>query len=233
MDLIVARYHEDLGWLRRVPRGTRVFVYDKGGEPIPASHGKRSTLNVQRTTLNNAGREAHTYLHHLAAHYHDLAEVNVFVQGKPFDHAPDLHKVLRGLAAEGEPAGGFRWLGFLVDRDDRAGSRLFQRWSKNPEARPLHMLNFWEKVFTGEPCPEVFVFFGGAQFVATRAAAHARPRAWYERALAVSAEFPDAAHCFERAWDRVFGVNGIPPALRGREMPIYLKPIRRLMSEPE
>jgi hypothetical protein len=224
VDLIVARYNEDLNWLRRVPRGARVFVYDKGATPGPSAIGKHRTLN-------NAGREAHTYLHHIVEHYNDLAEVNVFVQGKPFDHAPDLHRFLRGLAAGTERVEGFRWLGFLVDRDDRTGSRLFQTWSKNPERRPLAMEEFWRVVFADEPCPAEFVFFGGAQFAVTREAVRARPPSWYENALAASTGLPDAAHCFERVWDKVFRARGIPQELRERSLPVYLKPIRRLMEK--
>lgn len=230
MHLVVARHTEDLKWLRRVPRDIRVFVYDKGGSHS-APDLERGAWNVERKPLPNAGREAQAYLHHILRHYDDPASVTVFVQGKPFDHAPALHDFLRGVADGSEAIGDFRWLGFLIDRDDRRGSLRFQSWSKNPERRPLDMDNFWSAVFGAEPCPEEFVFFGGAQFAVSRERIRARPREFYERALAVASEFPDAAHCFERTWDRVFGVNGIPEELRGQPLPVYLKPIRRLMGE--
>ena len=218
VELVVARYQEDLAWLRRVPRSIRRCVYDKGGgadsaEPLP-----------------NIGREAHTYLHHLVTHYDRLADLTVFVQGKPFDHVPDLHRRLRGWAENSEPEVPFRWLGFLVDEDDRTGSCLFRRWSKNPEGRPLDLAGFWTGVFAPEPCPETFVFFGGANFAVTRAAIHRRPLAFYRQALTVAEQFPDAAHCFERTWNHVFCEPALPPELQSRPLPIYLKPIRRLMG---
>ena len=40
--------------------------------------------------LSNRGREAHTYAHHVATRYNELAEVTVFTQGNPFDHVPDF-----------------------------------------------------------------------------------------------------------------------------------------------
>jgi hypothetical protein len=40
------------------------------------------------------------------------------------------------------------------------GSRLFQRWSKNPERRPLDLAGFWSAVFGEQPRPDHFVFFG-------------------------------------------------------------------------
>lgn len=224
VDLVVAHYLEDTAWLRRVPRAVRVWLYHKGGTQPPAHPA------AQVAVLPNVGREAHTYLHHLVTRYEDLAALTVLVQGRPFDHVPDLHRVLRRWASGEDRVDEFRWLGFLVDEDDRTGSRLFQRWSKNPEHRPLAMPAFWDAVFGAAPCPESFVFFGGANFAVRRETVRRRPRAFYERALRVAAAFPDAAHGFERTWDHVFGVNGIPPACRGKPLPLYLKPIRRLLD---
>ena len=217
--LVVARYQEDLAWLKRVPRAVRVHVYDKGGGVASA------------VPLPNVGREAHTYLHHLVEHYHELADLTVFVQGKPFDHVPDLHRRLRAWADGSERVEEFRWLGFLAEEDDATGSRLFQAWSKNPDRHALDMRGFWSAVFAPAPAPETFVFFGGAHFAVTRAIVQRRPRAFYAQARAVAAEFPEAAHCFERTWNHVFGVPALPPELQGRPLPIYLKPIRRLMPD--
>lgn len=217
LELVVARHREDLRWLKRVPRDVRLTVYDKSGEAAAGHHA-----------LPNVGREAQTYLHHIVRRYDDLADWTVFVQGKPFDHAPDLHKRLRAWVEGRERIGPFRWLGFLVDWDDARGGRLFQNWSKNPERRPLDMTGFaralGEEAFGRAP----FVFFGGAQFAVSRETIRARPLSFYERARSVSESFPNAAHCFERVWDRVFGVDGLPVELRDRPLPIYLKPIRRL-----
>ncbi len=211
MELVVARYREDLRWLKRVPKSLRVVVYDKS------------------TDLPNIGREAHTYLHHIVARYDTLAELTVFSQGKPFDHAFDFHTSLKRLAENPGAAPEFLWLGHAIDRDDRDGTLLFQKWSKNESGRKLPMDDFCRAVWN-EPSPETLTFFLGAQFAARRELILKQPRAFYERALRVAATFPDAAHCFERCWDRVFGVCGIPPEHQNRSPPIYLKPIRRLQS---
>lgn len=220
LDLVVARYQEDPAWLRRVPRAVRVHLYNKGD------------VLAGSVSLPNVGREAHTYLHHLVEHYDDLAELTVCVQGKPFDHVPDLHRRVRAWSSGQETVADFRWLGFLVDEDDATGSRLFQNWSKNPERRPLDMTGFWRAVFGETPPPPTFIFFGGAHFAVTREVVHRRPRAFYARARSVATSFPDAAHGFERTWNEVFGQPALPPELRNRPLPLYLKPIRRLMDQP-
>ena len=215
IELVVARHEEDLGWLRRVPRGVKVTVYNKGASMPNA------------VPLPNIGREAHTYLHHLVERYDTLAAWTLFCQGRPFDHVPDFHRTLRKLAAEPPPSGDFAWWGFIIDQDDRTGSRLFMDWSKNTNRRPLDMATFWAGLWS-EPCPDTFTFFLGAHFGLGAALAQRQPRSFYEQALRISATLPDAAHCFERCWDRVFRVDGIPPAWRGKPLPLYLRPVRRL-----
>jgi hypothetical protein len=215
LELVVAHCREDLSWLRKVPAAFRVTVYSKGGDAVPAA------------PLPNVGREAHTYLHHIVDRYESLAARTVFAQGRPFDHVPELRRILRDMAGGRAQAEGFQWLGFVVDWDDRTGSRLFRTWSKNTDRRPLDMARFWRTLWD-EPVPERFTFYPGAHFVVTAELVRRRARAFYERARTTAAALPDAAHCFERCWDRVFGVDGIPPALRHRPLPLYLRPVRRL-----
>jgi hypothetical protein len=224
IELVVARFREDLRWVGNVPAAVRVAVYDKGGGlggPFPA--------RAEVVPLPDAGHEDHTYLHHLALRYDDLAPVTVFCQGHPFDHAPDLHRVLRTLAAGGERVEDFRWLGFVIDSDDPRGRRLFVPWSKNRDRRELDLDGFHRRLF-GSPAPEVLRFYPGATFAVSAACARRRPREFYRRARDLALEFPDAGHCFERLWDAVFGVQGVDPALLAGEPTRYLKPIRRLLG---
>jgi hypothetical protein len=195
----------------------RVTVYDKSGD------------SGADNPLPNVGREAHAYLHHIVGRYDTLADITVFAQGKPFDHVPDLHKILRGLADGLRKVTDFEWLGFVLDWDDPDGARLYQNWTKNPERHPLPLGKFHKKLF-GEACPERVLFYPGAHFMVTASCVRSRPRAFFEKALKLSENFPDAAHCFERCWNRVFRVPGIPEGTRWQDLPVYTKPIRRLMG---
>ena len=210
IELVVARYREDLAWLGNIPPQIQARVYDKS----------------EAGNLPNVGREAHTYLHHICTRYDALADLTIFAQGRPFDHAFDFHKTLRALAAHNDVAD-FRWLGHIIDTDDCNGARLFATWSKNSGDERLDMRGFHRALF-GDDGPEKYTFRLGAQFAATRASIRSRPLPFWQRALQISVKFPDAAHCYERSWDRVFGVEGIDREwLDGRET-VYLKPIRRL-----
>lgn len=217
LELVVARHTEDLAWLRRVPGEFRVTVYNKG-DKIPFSR-----------PLPNIGREAHTYLHHLIERYETLADVTVLVQGHPFDHAPDLHARLRALAGGRESVGGFHWFGFLADTDDARGRRLFVPWSKNPDRAELRLGDFHQQLFR-QPGPGHYRFFVGAQFAVTRETVHRRTADFFRRARDLAVEFPFAPHCFERCWDRVFGVDGTAKRLPPGQLTAYFKPVKRLTN---
>jgi len=217
VELVVARYGENLNWLRRVPSAIRQTVYDKNPDSwAPAS-----------IPLPNVGREAHSYLHHITTRYDDLSEVSVFCQGHPFDHAFDFHASLRGFAAHPESLPDFAWLGHIIDTDDARGETLFRGWSKNEAGHGLDMNGFHRALF-GEEGPEFYTFRLGAQFAVRRAQLRARSLDFWRRALEVSISFPDAAHCFERTWDRVIGVIQPDAGWLDGRTTAYLKPIKRL-----
>ena len=215
LELVVARHAEDLAWLRRVPREFAITVYNKG-ESLPDA-----------VPLPNIGREAHAYLHHLTERHDSLADLTVFAQGHPFDHAPDLHERLRALADGRETVADFHWLGFLADTDDARGRRLFVPWSKNPERTELRLDEFHQQIF-GSPGPDAYRFFVGAQFAVTRDTAHLRSADFYRRARDLAANFPLAPHCFERCWDRIFATDGTATRLPPDQLTAYFKPIKRL-----
>ena len=210
IELVVARYNEDLAWLRNIPPQISARVTDKS----PTGN------------LPNVGREAHTYLHHIVENYDALPDLTIFAQGKPFDHAFDFHKTLRALAATPTDIS-FRWLGHIIDTDDENGARLFATWSKNNGNERLDMNGFHRALF-GMDGPAKYTFVLGAQFIASRELIQSRSLEFWRRALQISVGFPDAAHCYERSWDKVFGVAGVDETwLNGRET-VYLKPIKRL-----
>ena len=226
VELVVARHEEDLRWLRRVPEAIRTTIYNKGLTPaLPEGFELRQGSRV--LTLPNVGREAHSYLTHFVECYDSLALVTVFCQGRPFDHAPDFHDILRCLAKKGERSVPFRWYGFLDESDDLFGRRLFVPWNKNLDGRELSTGRLFEQLF-GEPSPHFFYFRGGAQFAVTREAVHERPREFYVRAMELSLSINDAAHSLERFWDRLFGNPVIDPAHLGADGVRYWKRIRRI-----
>jgi Protein of unknown function (DUF3431) len=216
LELVVAHYAEDLSWLRTLRPSIKQTVYDKN----PVSRHPNAHL------LPNVGREAHTYLTHIVSHYHHLSEWTVFCQGKPFDHAYDFKKWLKAVTEGQTIPKNFDWLGHIVDTDDAHGGLLFKHWSKNENQRGLDLAGFHQALF-GSPGPDFYTFVLGAQFAVHRSVIQAQPLAFYEHALQLSVSFADAAHCFERSWARVFGVDF---SLPNGQRTAYLKPIKALKT---
>ena len=82
VDLVVARFKEDLKWLMTVERelpSVRIFVYEK--DPHQVGSACDFLVHAVCTPLANVGREAHTYLTHIITHHDTLADKVVFVQG--------------------------------------------------------------------------------------------------------------------------------------------------------
>ncbi|NBS54490.1 DUF3431 domain-containing protein [bacterium] len=221
-ELVICRCGEPLAWLRNVPKGLRVSIYDKTPHPCPPWPGS--------CPLPNVGREAHAWLYHLTERYESLADWTLFSQAHPFDHAPEMHAVIRSLSSGMFPEESFRWLGFLWETDDARGYPTFVNWTKNPARKELDLEGFFQRLW-GESAPEKVRYVGGGQFILAREAAHRRPREFYEKALDLAANFPDAAHAFERTWDRIFLAPPLNPALFGPTGMRLLKPVKPKVAD--
>jgi hypothetical protein len=187
LDLIVARYKEDVAWIKAVPPGVRVLLYDKGGSGLG-------------TPLPNVGREAHTYLYAILEHWNDLAPTIAFVQGDPFFHTADLLLRLERILID--PPNAYAPMSWEIECD--------------PEGRPHHLeqkgellrcREIWEDL-TGAACPEKLLFTTGAQFAVPRYIIKARPKAVYVRAMQWTDKSRTFAWEMERLWPYLFGRDG-------------------------
>ncbi|MGO8745389.1 MAG: DUF3431 domain-containing protein [Thermoguttaceae bacterium] len=150
MQLVVARYRENLDWLERF-RGIPTVAYDKGD------------LRAENP-LPNVGREAHTYLHHIVAHYDSLAPVTVFLQGDPYAHIPNLDEKIWSLPSNV----GFQALCDYILVEDGRG---------HPVHPGLQLTNLYEDLFE-EPSPDFFLCHSAACFAVSRENVRRRPRAF-------------------------------------------------------
>ncbi|GAB7021636.1 DUF3431 domain-containing protein [Salidesulfovibrio brasiliensis] len=204
VHLIIARYREDVEWVDAL--GYPATVYDKSGDPLPGT-----------VPLPNIGREAHTYLTHIIRHYDELADLNVFLQGGPFDHLfphggtpDDLRAAIAGCRRMNRPFTGLAW--FKLDCDglgrphDLKKPENEGRW--NGWGRDIPVAEIFEKLFAAET-PERFIARGATGNFAVRAERiRTRPRAFYEYALSLIEADPgdhhNTGHAFERLWHLIF-----------------------------
>ena len=89
LEIVVARYNEELDWLKKIPKTFKITIYNKGLDNIK---NVPSTATIIK--LPNIGRESHTYLYHIIENYDKLADKTVFCQGDSIFHSPDFLKLL-------------------------------------------------------------------------------------------------------------------------------------------
>jgi hypothetical protein len=176
IDIVVARYKENVEWTRAAPYN--VIIYNKG----PYLEGSRPRPLI--------GREPMTFLHHIIANWYTLADYTAFVQGNPFDHAPNLPGQLYEF--EANPTG-FRHLGEIYLVCDRDG------W---PQHGGLAMGKYADMIGIHS---DTFPFVVGQQFIVSRERIHARPIEFYQKmAATIELEPYEVPWVYERIWELVF-----------------------------
>ena len=78
VELVIARYNENLEWLNNAPfRKYPVIIYNKGVN----NNFNAESKDVRIEKLQNVGKCDHTYLYHIINNYDNLADVTVFLPG--------------------------------------------------------------------------------------------------------------------------------------------------------
>ncbi|MCG2590346.1 hypothetical protein [Rhodohalobacter sulfatireducens] len=95
--LVIARYKENISWVKHVPDSFDIIIYNKS-KRLPLFQKLLCKLNdrIQVVHIPNCGREAETYLRYVkeTAEYGDPESYTVFCQGNPFEHSPDFLQLL-------------------------------------------------------------------------------------------------------------------------------------------
>jgi len=208
VKLIIAKYREDISWADEL--GYDYVVYDKGGQP-----------DISGIKLENIGREAHTYFTHIVNEYDRLAQVNVFLQGDPFDHIGDqgrgdvktLRSLIEDVVERGVPFKGFAWFklkcDYLGQPHDLRKPENEGRWSGWGKDIPLGEV--FEKIFQADFPRQLVSRAPTGIFSVTGDRIQTRPKAFYEYALRLVEADPDdsnnTGHAFERLWQHIFNGN--------------------------
>ena len=82
IEILVARYNEDLEWLKDEPFNKYpVTIYNKGEN----DYFYKPPLLKKIVNLNNVGVCVHSYLYHITDNYENLANVTIFLPGSCVD----------------------------------------------------------------------------------------------------------------------------------------------------
>jgi hypothetical protein len=148
-SIIVARYTEDVEWTKQFPN---VIIYNKGTE---------LGNNYNEVFLNNVGREGHTYYTYIYDNYENLADYTIFLQGRPFDHSPNIISNLHKYMNNKELNIDFEFLSENIHN-----SSLDVERNRYWVCRDIH--KSWERVFGVNIENHECIFGAGAQFIVSK-----------------------------------------------------------------
>jgi len=208
VKVIIARYREDISWADQL--GYDYVVYDKGGR----EHEKA-------IVLPNIGREAHTYFSHIVHEYDALADMNVFLQGDPFDHIDDrgrasvdmLRTQLEDIAERAVPFKGLAWFKLKCDGQGRPHDLRKPenegRWAG--WGRDIPVGEVFEQLFDAVAPARIVARAPTGNFCVTGERIRTRPWEFYEYALKLVENDPldenNTGHAIERLWQYIFNGN--------------------------
>ena len=199
--------YENLEWLKKY-QDFKIIIYNKGQKLK-----KNRLFNI--IDLENVGRESHTWLYHIVKNYHDLNDINIFLQGRIDDlncmAYSDPNKYITNTNRYGFAASRYGLLGPLhwdwnvgVDKD----IRYKKKWFNSEISRSkIGFRNFAKSLFPQIPL-FVATSYSGC-FAVKKEAILQHDFSFYKDLLDILGKHknPIEGHYMERLWCYIFTQN--------------------------
>jgi hypothetical protein len=197
IKLVIARYQENIDWVKKINSNIDVIVYNK-------------FYHDQDNYLINVGREGHTYLNHIINNYNRLNDYTIFSQGDPFCHCPnflqELNIINDELTSDNLSNQTANYLKFLCPS---AYEGIYSNFHKSHESG-LPMYYFFDLLFNIKlkTTTKLKVYYG-AQFITHKNNILNKPLAFYQFLIKfLSYETnPIEGYIFERLWPYILDSN--------------------------
>ena len=161
INIVVARYNEDIEWTKQFEN---VTIYNKG-DKLGDSY--------KEILLKNVGREGHTYYKHICDNYDNLDPYTIFLQGNPFYHSPNIINNLLKYIHNTKLDVDFEFLSEKV-----IYSCLDYECRLNKQC--TNIFNTYDIIFNTK-CSNIECIFGaGAQFIVSKTQILKKPKTFYK-----------------------------------------------------
>lgn len=219
IDIVVAKYKENINWLQNLKDNNirNILLYDKYNSSKIFTK-KHNFLNINPKiiykSLDNTGREIHTYLTYCVEYYDNIPDAVFFVQGNPFPHAFGDREILRWIKKMKHMnfthTDNYSLSHFLVGMPDgRMGN-----WYGKTNPSKYSMREWFIKYIDNNT--KLFhnpakIYFG-ANFGVSKDRILSRTKQEYQELI--DKEFtnvinPEAGHYMERSWYYLFNIHKI------------------------
>jgi hypothetical protein len=213
--IVVARYNENLEWMKEMPfEGHEYIVYKKG----PNKDFYRSEHLKNVVDLDNVGREGHTYLYHIIHNYDNLADVTVFLPGSvelpnKYKRSKDLLTYIKenntsALACASEPNQAVYDMFKDFQIDNYLSSNENNKTMNNDSSMKLSDIrpfgNWYKNTFGKDAESKCFTMNG--ILAISKSDILKKPKSHYEKLITQLNDHqnPETIHYFERSWENVF-----------------------------
>jgi len=211
IEILVARYNEDLNWLKEEPFNKyNTIVYNKG---LNDDFNKTNSKKIIK--IENVGREGHTYLYHIIQNYDNLADVTIFLPGS--GDMPHKMNNIKKIMSSIENYKTTTFIGYKYNniRNDFFDFKIDNYISTNESNKKMNNesktqlatirpFGEWYDKFFKDIIVQ-YVSFGGL-FAISREHIRQHPKSYYEKLIQElnTSSNPEAGHFFERSWNAVF-----------------------------
>ena len=218
LDVVVARYKEDVNWLREYDDGTfgRLFMYNKSDKPVEYSNGRANYIYRE---LPNVGVCDHTYLYHIIDNYDNLADVTVFLPGSGslgnkkdtvdfvMEKVKTTRKTVFNVGPFPDRSVGEVLYDFTLENWDVTSLENRDSDGRLELAKVRPFGKWYETKFPGI---KVKAPVYGGIFAVSREHIRSREKAFYEDLIKEvnTHKFHEASHYMERSWTSIF--IGVP-----------------------
>ena len=193
-ELVVARYKENIDWIKDCKSIHQVTVYNKD-----------ETNQENTNALPNLGRESHTYLYHIINNYDNLADYTIFCQGDPIFH--DHHFVEKINSIDSiileHTKKGFYF--FSIESTEKLSGI-----EKGEHLVALPTYYFLDLLFCIKIKEDInYTYNCSAQFVVKKQNIRTRPKSFYKflYSFVSSEKDPIEGYVFERIWKFILDKN--------------------------
>jgi hypothetical protein len=187
--IVIARYNEDIEWSKQFQN---VIIYNKGNRLNGKLNGDYNEILMQ-----NVGREGHTYYRHIYDNYDNLADYTIFLQGRPFDHSPNIIANINKYTNDKDLNIDFEFLSECVLECNLSGCKYHDN---------LPLIDIYQNLFNEKKNDMNFLFGAGAQFIVSKKCILKRPKEFYFKIIELLQENinPTEGYVIERFHKIIF-----------------------------
>ncbi len=204
VDIIVSKYNENINWLLKynLHKNSYIYVKNTNYDNNLSFVKKYEDIFKKIIFLENKGKEGQTFLYHIINNYHNLADINYFIQANPFDHVNIIDIIYKNNNDLKEERIMDVYYGYHISIIQNYKCIYDENMNIKELLKKIFDYNFDNIIYN-------FLFCSGATLCLKKEQILKRPKEFYIKCYnLLSNEInPYDGYIFERIWGLIFGTD--------------------------